>query len=219
MFLVSARTDKSGPLSKSMSQFWVERRAAGLEIEINRLELEDIFGNVQLHLDDVRVPESHVVGEINKQWQVAISRLGGKLIIYACVVGSCQRMYERIRDYAKERIQGGKPIIQHANIGAIVAEAAVNLEATRALFYRAAWEYDQSEKRSGSGVINPFWADACNAFYKKMAVRLCEIGADVFAGVGASRDMPLGKFIRNIYAVYHGGSTPNMNLFKCVPYL
>lgn len=219
LILVSARTDKKGPISKSMTQFWVESDQPGIEMELNRIMVADMTGNVQIHLDNVRVPEDHVMGEINEAWEVMHSRLGAKMIHFASHIGRTQKMYEQIMDYAKERIQGGKPIIQHPNVAALLAEAAVNLEATRALFYKAAWECDQEEKATGRGTVNPKWGDFCNYYYKKMTIRFCEIGVEILGGMSVSKDFPFERFVRSAWARLHGGSTPMTNLIKCAPYL
>jgi alkylation response protein AidB-like acyl-CoA dehydrogenase len=219
LILVSVRTDKNGPITESMSQFWVEKDTPGLEMTLNKLIAADMTGNVQIHFDNVRVPERNLVGEVNKAWKMMSSRVGGMFTHYAGLLGASQRIYELMKDYAKERIGGGRPIFEHTNIGAMIAEARINLEATRALFYRAAWQADHEEQTTGSGAVDPFWGYACNYYYKKMALRFCEIGAEVYAGMAIVKGMPFESYIRYLYGIHHGGSTPNMNLIKCMPYL
>jgi alkylation response protein AidB-like acyl-CoA dehydrogenase len=189
-------------------------------MKLNQMIAGDMTGNVRIKFTDVRVPESSLVGKINKASKSLVNTASAeKLIHFYGLLGFSQKLYEAIRDYAKKRIQGGKPIIEHPNIGAMIAEAAVNLEATRALMYRAAWEYNKGEKTTGSVFLNPLWGCFCNYYYKKMALRLCEIGAEVYAGVGTLKEMPLESYVRYLYGMLAGGSTPNMNLIKCIPYL
>ena len=124
-----------------------------------------------------------------------------------------QRLYEQIADYAKERIQGGKPLFQHSSIAQMLGEAAINLESTRALMYRAAWESDQREK---AGVrINRFWNAATYYLLKKTGLRLAEIGSEVYGGIGGSVDMPLEGFVRHSWLFLPAGGTNSANAILC----
>jgi len=215
---MAVRTDKKGPVSKSVSEFWITPDMPGVELELNQLIAGDITGNVQIHLDNVRVPEKNRYGKLNGQWPMVESRLAGKTIHFSGLLGATQRLFESARDYAKERIQGGRPIIEHPNIAALLAEAEVTLKATRAFFYQVCWEYDEYQKATGSGVVNPVGGYYCNYLYKKMAARMCEIAAEVYAGMAAVKGMPVESYVRYYYGMQHGGSTPILNLMKCAHY-
>lgn len=219
LILVAVGTDKNAPVTQAVSRFWVRKDTPGMTMEINRMISADITGNVQTHYDNVRVPEGHLVGEVNKGWPLLDIRISAKIIHFAGHLGRSQKLFEQLRDYAKERIQGGKPIIQHPNIAAMLGEAAINLESTRAYFYKAAWECDQHEEKTGSGLVNPFWGEGAFYLYKKMALRLCEIGTEVYGGIGGSLDMPLEKYVRRLFVGLPGGSTTNMNAIKCARHL
>jgi len=220
MIFLFVRTDKKGPISESMSCFWVSTDLPGIEMELNDMIAADMGGNVKFKFTDVRVPENSLVSEVNKACKPLVNSAAvEKLIHFYGLLGISQRLYEHMKDYAKQRIQGGKPIIEHINIGSILAEAAVNLEAFRALMYRAAWEYNKKEDGAEPVYLNPVWGHFCNYYYKKMALRLCEIGAEVYGGVGTLTRMPLESYIRYLFSMFPGGSTPTMNLISCVPYL
>lgn len=216
---IAVRTDRKGPVTKSVSEFWITPDMPGVELELNQLIAGDITGNVQIHLDNVRVPEKNRVGKVNEQWPIIESRLAGKLIHFAGLIGLSQKLFESARDYAKERIQGGRPIIEHPNIAALLAEADVNLRATRALFYQVCWEYDEYQKATGSGVVNPVGGLYCNYYYKHMAARMCEIAAEVYAGMASVKGMPVESYVRYYYGMQHGGSTPILNLMKATHFL
>lgn len=207
--VLTVRTDKKGPVTKSASQFLISTDSPGIEMEVNHFIGGDITGNVQIHFTDFRVPEFRLMGKVNQAMSVMPTRLASKLIHFGTLLGWSQRIFEGMVDYAKQRIQGGKPIYQHPNISAMLGEAGANLEALRALMYRAAWEY-----RSDKAAMNPIWGIYCNYYYKRMALRLCELADEIYAGVGATREMPLEGYVRNLFGMLHGGSTMNLNLIK-----
>jgi len=207
--VTTVRTDKKGPLTKSASQFLISTDSPGIEFEVNHMIGGDISGNCQIHFTDFRVPEARLLGKLNQAGNILPTRLASKLIHFAGLVVWTQGLFEDMVDYAKQRVQGGKPIFQHINIGATLAEAAVNLEVTRGLMYRAAWEY-----RSDEAVMNPIWGIYVNYFFKKMALRLCELADEIYAGVGGTREMPLDGYVRYLFGMLHGGSTMNLNLIK-----
>lgn len=209
---VATRTDKEAPISRAMTWFWVRKDTPGMEQEVNRLLGGELPGNVQTHYDDVRVPDSQRFGEVNNGSAVLDKLLSIKMLHFASMTGAARKLYEQVSDYAKQRIQGGKPIIEHSNIAAMLGEAAINLEATRAFVYRAAWENDQRELAGQP--INLFWSLGVNSYCKKMAMRLCEVASEVYGGIGGSVDMPLEGFLRGLWVFLPGGSTVNMNAIK-----
>jgi len=176
--------------------------------------------NCSIYFDNVRVPGRNLVGEVNGGWPWLDSRIAGKMIHFAGHLGRAQKLFDQLRDYAKERIQGGKPIFQHPNIAAMLGEAYLGIESTRAFFYKAAWECDRAELADGSsGVVDPSWGEGCFFLYKKLGLRLAEIATEVYGGIGGSIDMPLDKFIRRLFVGLPGGSTMNMNAVKVARHL
>ena len=70
---------------------------------------------------------------------------GGRLSIAAVGLGLAQGAYERALDYAKKRIQFGKPIIENQAIRFKLAEMAMKIEAARSLLYNACSVKDAGE--------------------------------------------------------------------------
>ena len=211
---VAARTDKNGPVSQSFSWFWVRKDTPGVTISINRMIAANVAGgNVQVCYENVRVPESHLIGEVNKGYLSLGNTLAVKMCGYASMFGETQRLYEHMRDYAKQRVQGGKPIIQHSSIASMLGELAMNIEATRAFLYRAAWENDQRQKAGAP--VNLFWGQAGTCLCKKMAWRLCEIAPRIYGGIAGSVDLPFESFVRRTFLLQAGSMPINMNEIKC----
>jgi alkylation response protein AidB-like acyl-CoA dehydrogenase len=129
-------------------------------------------------------------------------------------VGLMQRIYEDMREYAKQRIGGGKPIIEHTSVASKLGEMAVNLEAVRSLLYRSAWEIDQAEEAGRRSIreSNLFWFAAGYAFFKQVSWRFCELATDIYGGMSASVDLPLGEFLKHIFYIRAAGLTVDVEL-------
>lgn len=214
--MLAARTDKEAPVSQAMTFFWVPTDAPGITLTPNRMLTLEFGGNCQAHYDNVRVPESNLIGQVNKGFSIIESFFQAHLPGVSCSVGVMQRIYEQMREYAKQRIGGGKPIIEHTSIASKLGELAVNLESLRCLLYRGAWEIDQVEKAGGRalGESNWFWFTAGYAFFKQVSWRFCELATDIYGGMSASVDLPLGGFLKHIFYVRAAGLTVDVELIR-----
>jgi len=63
----------------------------------------------------------------------------------AAVVGVMRACYEETLEYTKNRVQGGKPLIDHPTIAALLSKMRVEIEAARALVYRCAWNFQTKQ--------------------------------------------------------------------------
>ncbi len=214
MFITGARTDKSGPVTRSMTLFWVPTDTPGVTQVPNRLVAGEISGNVQTYMENVRVPESNRVGEVNKGMIWEKDYLAAKILHFANLLGQAQSLYDHMRGYAKERIVGGKPISEHNNVQVLLGEAAISIDIARAYMYRVAWEYDQRELAGAP--VNLYWALSFYTYVKKISWRLCEIASDIYGGIGGSIDLPVEKFLRRVFTFMPtGGGTWSIQMMKC----
>ena len=99
-----------------------------------------------LAFQDVRVPESAILGEIGKGFYHIMWELQGERLIGAagCVAGA-QRAYDVTLEYAKERKAFGRPIGNFQAIRHKFAEMATKIEAARQLTYMTAWRFNNGE--------------------------------------------------------------------------
>ena len=212
--MLAARTDMDAPVSQAMTMFWVPTVAPGITLTPNRMIALEFGGNCQTHYDNVRVPESNLIGEVNKGFSITESFNLAHFPGVSGSIGGMQRIYEDMREYAMQRIGGGKPIIEHTSVATKLGEMAVNLEALRSLLYRGAWEIDEAEKVGGRPLreSNLFWFQAGYAFFKQVSFRFCELATDIYGGMSASIELPLGEFLKHIFYVRAAGGTVDADL-------
>jgi alkylation response protein AidB-like acyl-CoA dehydrogenase len=99
-----------------------------------------------LAFQDVRVPESAVLGQVGRGFYHIMWELQGERLISAagCVAGA-QRCFERTLEYAKERTAFGRPIGQFQVIRHKFAEMATKIETARQTVYMTAWRHQNGE--------------------------------------------------------------------------
>lgn len=212
LLLVTARTDK-GPISKAESFIVVEKDAPGLTQTVNHLIGGEIFGNCQNHFDNVRVPAEALMGEVNKGRLLAADVYSAKMIAYIDIFGHGQKVYEQVVEYAKQRISGGRPIIQHSHIAQMLGEMSIRMEACRAHIWRSSWEADQ---RQIAGVPQDlYWTMSVFHHIRKLCWDLCQMALEVYGGVGVTPEMPVERYLRRVATWYITGGVPSMNAIKC----
>ena len=156
----------------------------------------------QIFLDDVRLPDSHVLGEVGQGFRVAMSTLdGGRIGIAAQAVGIARAVLEDSLGYAQTRKTFGKPIGQHQAIQWKLADMATELDAARLLTLRAAWLKDAKQ---------PYGKEAAMAklFASDVVNRAAREGIQIFGGNGYVTEYPVERHFRDakITEIYEGTS-------------
>lgn len=137
--LFIAQTDKSKGLS-GLAAFIVERGTPGFSSTPQKGKISWRGGSEgTLRFTDMELPLESQVGEIGRALRDALRGIDtARLFLAAGAVGLAQSCLEASVEYAKQRIQFGKPIGGHQLIQEIIAEMATRIEAARWLTYRAA---------------------------------------------------------------------------------
>jgi short/branched chain acyl-CoA dehydrogenase len=98
----------------------------------------------ELSFAGARVPEGNLLGARGEGFRQFLKILdGGRISVAAMGVGLAQGCYDLAAAYAKERKQFGRPIAGFQAVQQKLVDIATELEAARALVYKAAWEKDQ----------------------------------------------------------------------------
>ena len=98
----------------------------------------------ELSFQGARVPAENLLGPRGQGFTQFLKILdGGRISVAAMGVGLAQGCYDLAYAYAKEREQFGKPIAKFQAVQEKLVDMATEIEAARALVYKAAWEKDQ----------------------------------------------------------------------------
>jgi acyl-CoA dehydrogenase len=159
-------------------------------------------GHAELAFDQVRVPDSAVIGKAGDGFRLAQARLGPARLTH-CMrwLGIAQRALDIAISYAKERMAFGRQLTEHQSTQWAIADSEIELHASRLMVLHAAWEHERgSEIRHESSICKTFVAEAVNRIIDR-AIQLC-------GALGVSGDTPLEEFYREARAfrIYDGPS-------------
>ena len=144
----------------------------------------------QIAFDDARVPAERLIGEEGGGFRIAMQALdSGRLGIAACAVGLAQAALDYATAYARQREQFGRPVIEFQGIGFLLADAATQIAAARALTLAAARLRDAGR---------PFSLEAAQAklFATDVAMRVTTDAVQVLGGAGYVEDHPVERWMR-----------------------
>ncbi len=145
----------------------------------------------ELVFTDALVPETDRLGAEGEGLKVALASLAsGRISIAACCTGLARAALEHATRHATQRTQFGRPIAEQQMIQAILADAAVGVEASRLLTWRAA------RMRDAGGQINAA-SSMAKLFASDTAMRVATDAVQVYGGAGYSRDNPVERFMRD----------------------
>jgi alkylation response protein AidB-like acyl-CoA dehydrogenase len=198
-YVVFAVTDRA---SKRITAFVVEKDRPGFSVPKYEHKL-GIHGSPtgQPVLQDVRVPQANVIGEVGRGLAVALGTLERtRLGAAAQAVGIAQGATDYAIQYAKERLAFGKPIIELQVLQFKLADMQTRTAAARELLYKACAMMDRGEpdKALYSSMAKLFASDAA------MAVTVEAV--QVLGGYGYVSEYPVERMMRDakITQIYEG---------------
>ena len=108
---------------------------------------ERLANNAELVFQDCFIPDENVVGEVHKGFQT-LSEFFPQSNAYAgaSVLGVAEACYSKAEEWAKIRVQGGKPLIEHDGIRAQLAEMRMLIDASRSYIHRACYLADNQDQ-------------------------------------------------------------------------
>ncbi len=200
--IVYAKTDKEAG-ARGITAFFVERGTEGFSTK----DLHDKLGlrasnTGEIYLENCRVPKENILGELNKGFKVAMGTLDfGRYTVAAGCVGAAQGCIDICKEYAKQRIQFGKPIGSFQLIQQMIADMVVECEAGRLLVYRAGHLKNKGEPNTRETSIAKYY---CSEMVNRVAYK----GIQIHGGYGFSGEYDVERFYRDarINTLYEGTS-------------
>ncbi len=207
-YTVFAYTDPSQRYN-GMSCFIVDRDWEGVSVgkPFDKMG-QHASDTAEVVFEDVKVPARNLLGQEGIGFMIAMkvfdrSRPGTA----AGAVGVAQRALDECVKYAKERTTWGKPLWQHQVIGHMIADMAIEVEASRLLVWKSAWAIDAGERNTTAAAY-------AKAFAADTAMKITTDAVQVFGGYGYMSEYPVEKLMRDakIYQIYEGTSQIQRNI-------
>lgn len=197
VFVVFAKTDPQAG-HKGITGFVVERDAKGLSIG----KAEALVGlrgspTAEVKFDEVRVSVRNRLGEEGEGFKIAMSTLDeSRLNIAAVSLGAATAAVETAVEYARTRIQFGKPIIEHQGLQFILSDLVTALAGARALWEKAVTVLAQGASRK-AGV----YAAMAKLVASDLSMKAAVDAAQVLGAYGLSRSYPVERLLRDCKAL------------------
>jgi 3-oxocholest-4-en-26-oyl-CoA dehydrogenase beta subunit len=175
-----ARTKKGTKPEDGITAFLVDKKSAGISCTL----LKTIAGDklCEVVFNKVKVSRKNIIGKLDQAWgpmqqtlqQVTIARC-------AEMVGGAQKALEMAADHAKKRVQFDRPIGSFQAIQHIIANAMMDVDASRFLTYEAAWKFSEGIPCAREIAMAKGWTSEA---YQ----RVTAAGEQVLGGIGYTTD-------------------------------
>jgi short-chain 2-methylacyl-CoA dehydrogenase len=145
----------------------------------------------ELSFKDCAVPQENLLGPRGNGYRQFLEILdGGRISVAAMGVGLAQGAYDLAYSYAQERQQFGKPISKFQGIQFRLADMATEIEAGRALLYKAAWLKDQGRDFALA-------AAQAKLYTGELSNRAVNWALQIHGGYGYMAEYPISRFYRD----------------------
>jgi len=199
-----ARTSGTPGDPGGATMFLVDAGTPGMKL-VRSLETldEGLFGgHSEVVFDGCVVGEEQVLGEVDAGFAYAQVRLGPARLTH-CMrwLGAARRARDIALERAAARSAFGQPLAELGMVQQMLADTEIDIEASRALLWRACWELDQG--RPGGQ-----YTSIAKTFVAEAVGRVVDRAVQVCGALGISADLPLSRLLREVrpFRIYDGPS-------------
>ena len=203
-FIIMARTSGEPGQRGGATMFLAPADSDGLKVgrHIETLDKSMIGGHCEVDFEDLYVPDSAVLGEVDQGFAYAQVRLGPARMTHVMRwLGAARRGHDTALRYVAGREGFGSKLGDLGMIQKMVADNEIDIAATRALLVQACWELDRgSHAANATSIAKTFAAEAI--------FRIVDRSVQMCGGLGVSEDLPLARLSREVrpFRVYDGPS-------------
>ncbi|MGW3961072.1 acyl-CoA dehydrogenase family protein [Amycolatopsis sp. NPDC005003] len=199
-----ARTSGAPGDPGGATMFLVDAGNPGMKIVRNIATLDEgLFGgHSEVLFDGCEVGDDAVLGEVDRGFEYAQVRLGPARLTH-CMrwLGIARRAQDVALDRAASRSAFGRPLDELGMVQQLIADSEIDIEAARALLWRACWELDQG--RPGAQHTS-----MAKTFVSEAVHRVVDRAVQICGALGISADAPLSRLYREVrpFRIYDGPS-------------
>ncbi|MCQ4122230.1 acyl-CoA dehydrogenase family protein [Rhodococcus tibetensis] len=203
-FIIFARTSGQPGDRGGATMFLTPADATGLKVgrHIDTLDRAMIGGHCEVFFEDLFVPDSGVLGEVDQGFAYAQVRLGPARMTHVMRwLGAARRGHDVAVAHVARREGFGGKLGDLGMVQKMVADNEIDIAATRALLTQACWELDQGGHASNATSIAKTYAAEAIFRIVDRSIQMC-------GGLGVSGDLPLARLSREVrpFRVYDGPS-------------
>ena len=210
LYFVVARTNPNVTLREGGSIFIVPSDTPGFRAGFfHEKSSQRLATNGTFHFENCRVPATNML-----QGEGLLGKLradymwGSKAEAAATALGVGRAAYEYALDYAKKRVQGGKPIVQQQAVAMMLGTMAMKIDAARLQIWKAAWLADRKQPEARAlGLLAKVNAS-------ETAFECCRLAGEVLGGASIMYDHPVEKYLRDASSFLHSDGTNQLCLLR-----
>ena len=187
LIVTVARTGGSG--EDGLAVFLVDAKAQGISTQVLKTIAAD--KQCEVRFENVRVPAANLLGQEGQGWElVKRIMLKATCMEAAYLVGLAQMDFEISVNYAKERVQFGRPIGSFQAIQHKAADMVTDVDGARFIMYRAAWSVAENEPDAEMQV------SMAKAWVSDATRRVVAHGQQIHGGIGFTKDYKIQLYFR-----------------------
>ncbi|HEX2384335.1 MAG TPA: acyl-CoA dehydrogenase family protein [Acidimicrobiales bacterium] len=197
------RTNRDEAKHRGLSVLLLDPHAPGVELRKIDTLARHILGTYEVYLDNVEIPKSSLLGQIDCGWEVMLSGLDvERVLISGGYVGAAQATVDEALAYAKQRHAFGRPIGEFQAITHALADMQTDVDAARLLVQRAAWMHDEGVDSGGrAGAMAKLKGS-------ETYVAAARLGMQILAGHGFATESTMSfRYRESIVAPISGGTS------------
>ncbi len=191
--LVMAYNDKEAGPGAGVTAFLVDKDAPGFVVG-KSFDKCGFRGSPtsEIFLDDCKVPDSAVLGEVGRGFIQAMQTLEyGRIGMATVALGIAQSCLDEANKYSKERKAFGKPINRYQEISFKIADMMIMIDIARMLIYRAAWAKQIGDPEAA------IYASCAKLFASESATQIASMAVQVHGGYGYIKEYAVERLYRD----------------------
>jgi acyl-CoA dehydrogenase len=147
--------------------------------------------NFRLDFNDVRLSQTHILGEEGRGLELSGKWLGmGRIWVGATCCGKAERLFALASQWAAERKQFGQPIGKFQGTGFKLADMAVELRAADLLV-------NDAIAKANEGIMSDADAAMVKLFCSEMLNRVADSTMQIYGGMGLMEELPIHRLWRD----------------------
>jgi butyryl-CoA dehydrogenase len=196
--------------ARGFSAFIVEKGAPGFSFgkKENKMGIR-ASATSELVFEDCRIPKENILAREGMGFIVAMKTLDRtRPGVAAQALGIAQGAFDEAVKYSTQRVQFGKPICENQAVQHILADMAIQIEASRALVYQTCRVIDAGEKNFSKD------SALCKVMASDTAMRVTTDAVQILGGYGYMKEYPVEKRMRDakITQIYEGTNQIQRNI-------
>ncbi len=185
--IVVARTGGDG--EDGITLLFVDSKSPGIKFELLKTIAAD--KQCEVTFENVKVPAANLLGAEGKGWPI-VEKTSKAATIAACayLVGLSQMDFDVTLNYAKERVQFGRPIGCFQAIQHKLADAVIDVDGSRFITYKAAWSLQEGEPDADMMI------SMAKAWTSDASRRVVAHGQQIHGGIGFTKEYKIQLYFR-----------------------